>query len=147
MSWHFYTDHRYNNVDYTLTPEKRARQDKEWFEARLLDAKNLRKSLPLQGELNWMSAAYPPMLAILPKHAISRMGLINEIWVPGGDCEISISDHPFLGIYQDIQISYSDITFRVYRGSTTHNLLLSRRKLTVVPYLWEDSLHLPSLNT
>ena len=145
MSWYYYSDHRHYSVDYTLTPEERARQEMEWFEERLRDGKKLSKRLPVQGELNWTNAACPPTPAILPEHAISRLGLINEIWVPGDDCEIRIGNYSFIGVYQDVPIGYARTRFRVYRGSDTDILLLSYRKLKVVPYSWKDQLYPPSL--
>ena len=138
MSWYYYSDLRHYSAEAAITPERRVRQKKEWFEARLRDGLKLRKSLPIQGELNWDNAAYPPMMAILPENAISRLGYINEIWVTGNDCEIRIGNHSFVGVYQDNPIGYARTRFPVYRGSDTDILLLSDRKLKVVPYLWKN---------
>ena len=138
MSWHYYSDLRHYNGDYTVTPEERASQEKEWFEERLRDGKKLSKYLPVQGELNCTYGGYPPMMAILPENAISRLGYINEIWVPGNDCELRIGGHSFIAVYQDIPIGYAGTTFRFYRGSDMDILLLSYKKLKVVPYLWKD---------
>ena len=78
-SWYCYSDPRHYRGSHTVTPEERAREEKEWFNERLRDGKNLRKCLPVKGELNWLDAVYPPTKAILPKNAISQLGLINEI--------------------------------------------------------------------
>lgn len=145
-SWYYYSDLRHYSGDYTVTPEERVMQDKEWFEERLCDGKKLRKSLPVQGELNWTNAAYPPMPAILPEHAISRLGLINEIWVPGRESEIRMGTQSFLGVYQDVLIGYARTRFYFYRGPNREVLLLSYKKLKVIPFLWKNQLSKSSLN-
>lgn len=89
-SWYYYSYGTRYRGDHSVTIEEVAREEMEWFEERLLCGKNLSKSLPVQGELKWTSAVRPPMPAILPKNAISQLGLINEIWVPGDDREIRI---------------------------------------------------------
>ena len=137
-SWYFYSHGTRYSGDHFATLEELAKEEMERFEERLLCGKNLSKFLPVQGELKWTSAARPPMPAILPKNGISRKGLINEIWVPGDDCEIRIGDHSIIGVYQDVRISYSDTSFHFYRGSETDVLLLSYKKLKIVPYLWKD---------
>jgi hypothetical protein len=145
VSWYFYSDLRRFVGKATITPEERVKQEKEWFEERLRDGKKLSKCLPIQGELNWTNAECPPTPAILPEHAISRLGLINEIWVPGGNCEIRIGNSSCIGVYQHVPIGYYRTRFRVYRGFDTDILLLSYRKLKVVPYLWKDQTVSPRL--
>ena len=137
-SWYYYSLGTRYIGDHTVTPEDRALEEKEWFEERLRDGKNLRKYLPVRGELNWVDPDFPPIPAILPKHAISRMGFINEIWVPGDDCELRIGDQSYLGVYQDLPIGYTRTRVRVYRGPDTDILLLSYKKLKIVPYIWKD---------
>lgn len=128
-SWSYYSYLRHDITEHT--PE----EDKEWFCERLRDGKKLRKCLPVQGELHWKNATYHHLPAILPKNAISRNGYINEIWVPGDACEIRIGDASFIGISLDVPIAYTRNWFYFWIGSDRDVLLLSYRKLKVIPYL------------
>ena len=73
---------------------------------------------------------------IIPKDGISQKGYVNEIWVPGSVSEMQINGDslsPFFGIQQDTPIGYATTQVEIYDHNG--NLLLSPKKLKVIPYL------------
>ncbi len=131
-NWHYYS-----NLMRHLGIEGSDRGKEEWYEERLRVGKRARKNLPIQGELNWPNASLPPVpSAVIPKGGISRLGLVNKIWVPGTRDEIRIGDESFLGLHVDTTVYPGSVLFYIWRGLDRNILLLSRKKPKIIPYLW-----------
>lgn len=127
-----------NIGDWANTFEERMAEKERWVVERLTFGKTIRDQLPVMGQL---IIRRPGELTefvertIIPENGISQKGYVNEIWIPGQVSEIQIdgdSLSPFFGIRWDVPVDYATTQVEIYdRG----NLLLSPKKLKIVPYL------------
>ena len=115
------------------------KEKENWVIERQTFGKQIKNQLPVIGQLiiNWPGEEVQFVEhAIVPQNGISRMGYVNEIWVPGRVEQIHIDDvplSPFYGVHQDFSISYISTQVKVY-GYSDKYLLLSPKRLEVVPY-------------
>jgi hypothetical protein len=127
------------NIGSARTQEERFKEKENWVIERQTFGKQIKNQLPVIGQLiiNWPGEEVQFVEhAIVPQNGISRMGYVNEIWVPGRVEQIHIDDvplSPFYGVYQVFPISYISTQVKVY-GYSDKYLLLSPKKLEVVPY-------------
>ena len=139
MSWTHYQWLTHEIGECAGTLEERFKEKENWVIERQTFGKNIKNQLPVMGQLIINSSDGELQLvehAIVPQNGISRMGYVNEIWVPGLVSEIHIDDvalSPFYGVYQVFPISYISTQVKVY-GYSDKYLLLSPKKLEVVPY-------------
>ena len=141
-SWIHYTYLTRDIGIWASTAEERIAMKRKWVCDRLEAGRRVKKDLPVQGELKWPDGIHQPIDGILPKNAISRHGFVNEIWVPSYTSEIRLYDQLYLGVHQDLPIGCGVTVFYVWNGFDEEVLLLSPRKLKIVPFLRESQLNL-----
>ena len=139
VSWTNYSWLTHEIGECAGTLEERFTEKENWVIERQTFGKQIKNQLPVIGQLiiNWPGEEVQFVEhAIVPQNGISRMGYVNEIWVPGLVSEIHIDDvplSPFYGVYQVFPISYISTQVKVY-GYSDKYLLLSPKRLEVVPY-------------
>ena len=128
-----------NIGNWANTFEERMEEKERWVVERLTFGKEIRNQLPMMGQL---IISRPGELTefvertIIPENGISQKGYVNEILIPGQVSEIQIDGNslsPFFGIRQDVRVGYATTQVEIYDHSG--NLLLSPKKLKVIPYL------------
>ena len=128
------------------TAEESIVMQDDWVRARLESGRRVRKELPVQAELNWRDASQPPIPCILPEHTISRKGYVNEIWVPSYTRKIPLYDRCYVGVIQELPIGCGVTVVYIWKGSDREVLLLSPKKLKIIPFVSESQLDCLGLN-
>ena len=139
-NWHHYAYLVHHIGKWTKTYEERIEEKENWVIERQIFGMKIRNQLPVMGQLiidHVDGQLQFVERVIVPKNAISRKGYVNETWIPGRIRRIDIDGtplSPFFGIYQEISICYFNTQVEVH-GYRDERLLLSPKKLTVVPYV------------
>lgn len=118
-------------------PDERDVKQKKWVSDRLASGRRVSKVLPVRAELNWSDASQPPIPCIIPENAISRKGFVNVIWVPSYTREIHLHDRFYIGVHQEHPIGYGVTLIYIWNDPRRDILLLSPKKLTIIPFLSE----------